>query len=131
MASYRMNRINDDIMRELSALLRTVKDPRVQGMISITRTETTGDLRSCTVYVSPLDKGNARELMKGLRSASGYLRRELGHNLSLRYTPELTFVEDDSIERGSRIIAKINEVAAADAEKSEKSAAQSGGEAEV
>lgn len=117
MASYRINRINDDIMRELSTLLRTIKDPRVQGMISITRTETTGDLRYCTVYVSPLDKRDVKEMMKGLKSASGYLRRELGHNLNLRYTPELTFVADDSIERGTRIIAKINEVSASDAEK--------------
>lgn len=117
MASYRINRINDDIMRELASLLRGVKDPRVQGMISITRTETTADLRYCTVYVSPLDKRDVKEMMKGLKSASGYLRRELGHHLNLRYTPELTFVADDSIERGTRIIAKINQVTAEDAAK--------------
>lgn len=117
MPSYRINRINDDIMRELSGLIRTLKDPRVQGMISITRTETTADLRYCTVYVSPLDKGDVKEVIKGLKSASGFLRRELGHNMSLRYTPELIFVADDSIERGTRIIKMINDISAQDAEK--------------
>lgn len=117
MPSYRIDRINDDIMRELSGLLRSLKDPRVQGMISITRTETTTDLRYCTVYVSPLDKRDVKEVIKGLKSASGFLRRELGHNMSLRYTPELIFVADDSIERGTRIIKMINDIAAQDAEK--------------
>jgi ribosome-binding factor A len=117
MASYRLGRINDDIMRELSALIRNLKDPRVKGMISITRTETTADLRYCTVYVSPLDKSDVKEVVRGLKSAAGFLRRELGRNVNLRYTPELIFVADDSIERGTRIIQKINEVSAQDAAK--------------
>ncbi|MCD7917759.1 MAG: 30S ribosome-binding factor RbfA [Clostridiales bacterium] len=117
MASYRIDRINEDIRKELSQLIRNLKDPRVQGMISVTRTETANDLRYCTVYVSPLDKGDVKEVIKGLKSASGFLRRELGHNMSLRYTPELTFVADDSIERGSRIIQMINHISAQDAEK--------------
>jgi ribosome-binding factor A len=111
MASYRLGRINDDIMRELSALIRNLKDPRVKGMISITRTETTADLRYCTVYVSPLDKSDVKEVVRGLKSAAGFLRRELGRNV------KLIFVADDSIERGTRIIQKINEVSAQDAAK--------------
>ena len=100
MATNRINRINEDIQRELADLLRTVKDPRVQGLISITRVDTTTDLRYCRVYVSALDQSDIKEVVKGLKSAAGYLRRELGRALTLRYTPELQFMADDSIERG-------------------------------
>ena len=86
MASNRINRINEEIMKELSSLLRTVKDPRVQDtMISITRVETTPDLRYTKVYVSFLQRENAKQALTGLKSAGGYLRRELGHALQLRY----------------------------------------------
>ena len=99
MAGNRINRINDEIQKELSALFRELKDPRVsQGMVSITRVDTTADLRYAKIYVSALDKGQEKEILKGLKSASGYLRRELGHTLQLRYTPELQFVGDDSIQ---------------------------------
>lgn len=109
MASNRINRINEEIMKELSALLRTVKDPRVQDtMISITRVETTPDLRYAKVCVSFLDKSKAGEALKGLRSASGYLRRELGAALQLRYTPELQWQEDDSITRGAHMLDLLN-----------------------
>ena len=104
MAGYRLDRTNDDIQLVLSELLRSIKDPRVnQGMISITRTETTGDLRYCTVYLSVFGLQNEKELKKGLKSASGWLRRELGKRLSLRYTPELIFELDNSIEHGAHI----------------------------
>ena len=97
-------RINEDIQRELSALLRDIKDPRVQqGMISVTGVDTTSDLRHAKVYLSVFDMHSEKEFRKGLKSASGYLRRELGHSLDLRYTPELQFELDNSIERGSRI----------------------------
>ena len=80
MSSNRINRINEEIQKELSALLRTVKDPRVQDtMISITRVETTPDLRYTKVYVSFLQSDRAKQAMVGLKSAGGYLRRELGH----------------------------------------------------
>ena len=85
MASNRIGRINEEIQRELADLLRNLKDPRVQAtMISITRVETTPDLRYAKVCVSFLDKSKAGEALKGLRSASGYLRRELGAALHLR-----------------------------------------------
>lgn len=110
MATNRINRINEDIQRELAALLWTVKDPRVQGLISITRVDTTTDLRYCRVYVSALDQSDIKEVVKGLKSAAGYLRRELGHALTLRYTPELQFLADDSIERGVRMVTMIDHI---------------------
>lgn len=110
MATNRINRINEDIQRELASLIRTVKDPRVHGLVSITRVDTTTDLRYCRVYVSVLDQSDVKEVVKGLKSAAGYLRRELGHVLTLRYTPELQFVADDSIERGVRMVSMIDHI---------------------
>lgn len=104
MASNRIGRINEEIQRELASLIPNVKDPRVTGMISVTAVETTPDLRYAKVYVSMLDKSGAKEVVKGLKSASGYLRRELGRSLKLRYTPELVFEEDHSIDKGAHIL---------------------------
>ena len=104
MSTNRIGRINEEIQRELSELLRSVKDPRVQKtMISVTRVQTTSDLRYAKVYVSMFDKDQAKEVLKGLKSAGGWLRRELGAKLQLRYTPELVWEEDTSITHGARI----------------------------
>ena len=104
MASNRISRINEELQRELSALIRSLKDPRVQqSMVSVTKVEATGDLRYAKVYISVLDKDKARETLKGLKSAGGCLRREIAARLQLRYTPELVFVEDDSIAYGARM----------------------------
>ena len=104
MASYRKGRINEDLQRELSALIRTLKDPRVQqSMVSVTKVEATGDLRYAKVYISVLDKDKSKETLKGLKSAGGFLRREIGSRLQLRYTPELVFEEDDSIAYGAKM----------------------------
>ena len=109
MSSNRINRINEEIQKELSALLRTVKDPRVQDtMISITRVETTPDLRYTKVYVSFLQEERVKDAMAGLTSAAGYLRRQLGQNLQLRYSPEIVWSEDDSITYGARMLKLIN-----------------------
>ena len=109
MSSNRINRINEEIQKELSALLGTVKDPRVQDtMISITRVETTPDLRYTKVYVSFLQEERVKDAMAGLKSAAGYLRRQLGHNLQLRYSPEIVWSEDDSITYGARMLKLIN-----------------------
>ena len=109
MASNRILLINEEIQKELSALLRTVKDPRVQDvMISITRVETTPDLRYTKVYVSFLQQERAKDAMAGLKSAAGYLRRELGHNLQLRYAPEIVWSLDDSITYGAKMLKLIN-----------------------
>ena len=104
MASNRKGRINEELQRELSALIRTLKDPRVQqSMVSVTKVEATGDLRYAKVYISVLDKDKSKETLKGLKSAGGFLRREIGSRLQLRYTPELVFEEDDSIAYGTRM----------------------------
>jgi len=104
MAGYRLDRTNDDIQIVLSELLRSIKDPRVnQGLISVTRTETTGDLRYCKVFLSVYGLKDEKDFKKGLKSASGWLRRELSQKLSLRYTPELIFELDNSIEHGAHI----------------------------
>ncbi len=109
MASNRINRINEEIQKELSTLLRNVKDPRVAGtMISVTRVETTPDLRWAKVYVSFLEADRAKDAMKGLKSAGGYLRRELGRTLNLRYTPEIAWALDDSITYGAHMLELIN-----------------------
>lgn len=110
MAGYRIVRINDDIKRELSELIPTLKDPRVRGLISITRVDTTADLRYCKVYVSALDKRDVKDLIRGLKSAAGFLRRELAKRMTLRYTPELIFTPDDSIDQGNRIIGMLGKL---------------------
>ena len=109
MASNRILLINEEIQKELSALLRTVKDPRVQDvMISITRVETTPDLRYTKVYVSFLQEDRVKNAMAGIRSAAGFLRRQLGSNLRLRYSPEIVWEEDDSITYGAKMLNLIN-----------------------
>ena len=109
MASNRILLINEEIQKELSSLLRTVKDPRVQDvMISITRVETTPDLRFTKVYVSFLQADRVADAMKGLKSSAGYLRRELGRTLNLRHTPEVQWALDDSITYGAHMLEIIN-----------------------
>ena len=111
MPSNRIGRINEEIQREMSSLIRTVKDPRVAdaGMVSVTAVETTPDLKYAKIYVSVLDKNASAQALKGLKSASGYLRRELGRVLSLRNTPELSFVRDDSIDKGAHILDMLRD----------------------
>ena len=109
MASNRILLINEEIQKELSSLLRSVKDPRVQDvMISITRVATTPDLRYTKVYVSFLQEEKAADAMKGLKSAAGFLRRQLGSNLRLRYAPEIVWALDDSITYGAKMLNLIN-----------------------
>ena len=109
MASNRINRINEEIQKELSNLLRTVKDPRVaETMISITRVETTPDLRYTKVYVSILQEEKANDAMKGLKSAAGFLRRQLASDVRLRCVPEIVWALDDSITYGARMLSLIN-----------------------
>ena len=116
MASNRISRINEEIQRELSDQLRRLKDPRVSqvGMVSVTRVDTTGDLRYARVYISVLDKAQEKDVLKGLKSAAGFLRRELGRTLQLRYTPELQFIADDSIAHGAHILEVLRKVEQAD-----------------
>ena len=109
MASNRINRINEEMQKSIAGKLRSVKDPRVAGtMISVTRVETTPDLRYAKVYVSFLEEGKVKDAMKGLQSAAGYLRRALGTNLKLRYAPEINWALDDSITYGAHMLELIN-----------------------
>lgn len=109
MPSNKLARTNDDIQRVMSNLLREIKDPRVnQGMISVTRVETTGDLRYSKIWLSVMGMQNEKDFKKGLKSAAGWLRRELGNSLKLRNTPELSFEIDHSIEYGAHINELIN-----------------------
>ena len=110
MASNRIERINEESQRELSALLRTLKDPRLQsGLLTVTHVDTTSDLRYSRIFVSALDKSQEKDMMRGLKSAAGYLRRELGAALRLRYTPELQFLADDSIQQGAHILEMLRD----------------------
>ena len=109
MASNRMGRINEEIQREMANLLRTVKDPRVSdSMVSVIRVDTASDLSVAKIFVSALNKDTEKELMKGLKSAAGYLRREVSRKVDLRAAPEPLFTLDDSIKRGTDILAVLN-----------------------
>ena len=106
--NYHTGRVNEELSRELTEILRSVKAPRVSGsFISILRVDTAADLRNATIHYSVLGDGKD-EVKKGLKSAQGYKRRELAQRLNLRATPELCFVYDDSIEHGAHI-AKLLE----------------------
>lgn len=110
MASHRIERTTEDIKRELTAIFRELKDPRVQqAFLSIVRVEVTNDLSYCTVQVSAIEGiDRAREAVKGLKSAAGFIRRELGHRLHLRHVPQLIFNATDSIEYSANISRILN-----------------------
>jgi ribosome-binding factor A len=112
MAGARIERINEQVMKILAELLRDIKDPRVNSgaMLSILRCETTNDLRYAKVYLSALGEVDKKRLMSGLEAASGFLRRELGARLTLRYTPELKFILDDSIARSVSISKMLRDI---------------------
>lgn len=112
MASHRMDRNAEDIKRELTAILRELKDPRVQGsLVSIVRVEVTSDLSYCKVYISAMEgMDRAKEAVKGLKSASGYIRRELGNRLNLRHVPAPIFTATDSIEYSANISKLLNDL---------------------
>lgn len=105
MPSHKLGRTTEDIRREISAILRELKDPRVSGvMLSVVRVEVTNDLSYCTVYVSAMEGMDAAETaVKGLKSAAGFVRRELGTRLKLRHVPEMIFKATDSIEYSANI----------------------------
>jgi ribosome-binding factor A len=105
MTNHRIARISEELKRELSQMIREeIKDPRVKGLISITRADVTNDLRYAKVYVSVLSQEEQHsDTLLGLEKASGYLRSELAQRLQLRYTPELIFKLDDSIAYGTKI----------------------------
>jgi len=121
MASYKLNRINEEMLRETSQIIRSVKDPRVNsGFVTITRCDVTGDLKFAKIYYSVLN-GDPAEVKKGLVSAKGYIRREIAVRLNLRNTPELTFILDESMEHGAKISKILNEMTYSEEEPGENS----------
>lgn len=112
MSSHRTARIAEEIKRELAQMIREeLKDPRIKGLISITNVDVTNDLRYAKIYVSSLagSKENM-EILKGLEKAGGYMRSELAKRLRLRFTPELIFKEDSSIEYGNKINRILSDI---------------------
>ncbi|MGE5629840.1 MAG: 30S ribosome-binding factor RbfA [Caulobacteraceae bacterium] len=112
MSKHRIDRISEEVKREVSEIIRNdIKDPRVSSMSSVVAAEVTPDLRYAKIFISVL--GNDEEknaTLKGLNSAAGFIRRELGSNMQLRYAPEVIFELDRSIEHGTNIMKLINEV---------------------
>ncbi|MGN0557910.1 MAG: 30S ribosome-binding factor RbfA [Acutalibacteraceae bacterium] len=122
MASHKIGRTTEDIKRELTAIFRELKDPRVQNaFVSIVRVEVTNDLSYCTVYVSAMEGlDRAKEAVKGLESAAGFIRRELGRRLTLRHVPSLVFNATDSIEYSANISRILNSLDLHDEDKPEE-----------
>ena len=109
MPSKHMGRITEDIHRELTDIFRSIKDPRVSPMTTVIRVDVSGDLSYAKVYVSTMgDEAEGKATVKGLTSAAGYIRRELGHRLSLRKTPELKFIHDQTTAHGAHIAQILN-----------------------
>ncbi len=106
----RIDRVNELLRSEISQLIaREIKDPRVAGVISITEVTVSRDLRSARVYVSVMGQGTERQAgLDGIRSAASFIRRELRERVNLRHTPHMTFVLDDSIQEGDRILRLMN-----------------------
>ena len=121
MPNYKNARHGEDIHRELTAIFRSLKDPRIDPMLSIVRTELSRDGSSCKVYVSSLEGlQRAEESVKGLKSAAGFIRREVGLRLAMRLTPEFHFIADNSIEYGVHISRLLREIVPEDGETEEK-----------
>ena len=112
MAGYRQDRVSEDIKREIIAVIRELKDPRVKDkMLTVVRVDVSNDLSFAKVYISALDGiDSAKEAVKGLGSATGRIRHEVGARLRLRKTPEMKFVADDSVEHGMEIFKKIEDL---------------------
>ncbi len=111
MASHRIDRTTEDIKRELTAIFRELKDPRVQGLISVVRVEVTSDLSFCTVYISAMGgMEQAKTAVTGLKSAAGFIRHEMGSRLKLRHVPDLVFKATDSIEYSANISRLLNDL---------------------
>jgi len=111
MPNFKNSRMAEDIKRELTAILRELKDPRIDKMLTIVRADLSGDMSNCKVYVSSLEgMERTKESVKELKNASGFIRRELFHRLEMRKSPELSFIADNSIERSAEISKKLNDL---------------------
>lgn len=111
MANFKMQRLNEDILRELTDIFRSIKDPRVDPLISIVQVELSGDQSYCKVYVSSMGGlEKAKETVVGLKSGAGYIRHELSLRVEMRRSPELKFIADDSIEHSAVIAKKLDDI---------------------
>ncbi len=110
--SIKNTRINGEVLRELSNIIRgEIKDPRINPMTSVVAVEVAPDLKTAKAYISVLgDEESQKNTLAGLRSAEGYIRRELARNINLRNTPQITFILDQSIEYGVKMSKMINDV---------------------
>ena len=111
MSSFRIDRISEEVRHAIDAIIREMNDPRITGTYAVTRADVTRDLRWAKVYVSVLEDDKADEMIKALKKAAGYIRRELGMRVDLRYTPELLFERDRNIAYGAHIAQVLREVA--------------------
>ena len=110
MPKYRRGRINDEIQKEMAAILREVKDPRVKdAFVSVTGAEVTADLKYAKIFYSAL-RGDEKELSRGLKSSTPFIRGELARRLNLRITPELTFIRDTSLQHGAHIATLLHQI---------------------
>ena len=116
--SIKNTRVNTEVLRELSNIIRNeIKDPRIHPMTSVMAVEVAPDLKTCKAYISVLGDSEAQKAtLAGLKSAEGYIRRELAHTVNLRTTPEIRFILDQSIEYGAHMSKIIDEVTAKDEE---------------
>ena len=111
MAGFKIDRLTEDVHRELTDILRSLKDPRITGLISIVRVELSNDLSHCKVHISSMDgMEGAKQAVKGLNSAAGFVRREINLRLKMRRTPEFKFVADDSIQHSADIARMLGEI---------------------
>ena len=107
----RIDRVSEEVKRELAGIIRELKDPRISEMTSIVTVKVTKDFKFAKVYISVLGKDEEKTAtIKGLNSAAGFVRREIGKRVQLRYTPEFTFVLDDSIEYGAHISKVLSDI---------------------
>lgn len=108
MAGFHIDRISEDIKREIISIMRELKDPRINDMLTVVKVDVSGDLSYAKVYISAIEGIDAaKSSIKGLESAGGYIRKQLGTRLHLRKSPKLKFIADDSIEKGMDIFEKI------------------------
>ncbi len=111
MAGFHIDRISEDIKREIISIMRELKDPRINSMLTVVKVEVSGDLSYAKVYISAIEGMEAAKTsVKGLESAGGYIRKQLGARLHLRKSPELKFIADDSIEKGMNLFEKIKDI---------------------
>ena len=129
MSFHRSDRISDQVRWEVDKIIRNqLNDPRISGTFSITRAEVTRDLRYARIFVSVLEEEKAPGLMAALKNAAGYVRRELGRSMVIRYTPEIIFQHDQNIAYGVHIADILNQVNTQDAEGNKTDEQESSGE---